>query len=269
MAKDTKTTRFNNILRRPTWVSFKDSKSSRRDAVFDDPTSLCTVSVAEDRAKLTFFDLPAEIRNAIYDIIASQTVLTLPRVQKPAHNKKDPPPICGLLLASRQCRLEFLPLFLSTAKVVISIKDFDFRNLMRVVGSLYSTELKALRQNNSLVIHLWTNNCAREHLLILRRWLNQRADAMDRLPWQYEVPLLPTMTVMGQIRQLRELEYYKRKLEELRTRLDENLQWELQNITEAFEAKAVGLEADLKFVNVPSAADVRRNLRGLSGGGVI
>ncbi|KAK0899023.1 ferrochelatase hem15 [Friedmanniomyces endolithicus] len=221
--------------------------TERRDSFFATPL---TTPTAATPGKLTFFDLPAEIRNHIYDLTVSNTILYLPS-PSPEDRKKKPIPVCGLLLASRQCRKEYLPLFYSTAPVVIDIKDFDFRNVMKVIGGLYSTELKAFRANNALVLRLRTLNCTKANLDGLRRWLTHRADSLDRLPF----------------RQSREIAYYGERLARMQVKLEDTLQWELQAIVAAFDRK--GAELDEALQGVPQQLDPsRRPIYGLSGGGL-
>lgn len=214
---------------------------SRQDSLATQPSYLA----ATDANRPTFFDLPAEIRNAIYELLATSTTLSLPFQGK--ERSKLPPQVSGLLVASRQCRKEYLPLLLSTAPVSVEVRDFEFTNVMRVVSGLYSTELKALRENPQLIIRLRTQNCTRENLLALRRWLVRRADSLDRLPWAYEVAVTDPKGVMARHRLvLRELEYYAARLSRLQVRLEDTLQWELQAIVAAFDMKAAALAAPIE-----------------------
>ena len=217
--------------------------------------------------RLTFFDLPAEVRNAIYELLAAETVLTLPPPEERKKRIAGIIPQCGLVLASRQCRQEFLPLFYSTSPVVIDIRDFDFSNIIRVIGSLYSTELKALRANHNLIIRLRTLNCTRANLDELRRWLVNRADSLDRLPFRYEVFLTDPAGRIGCFRQSREITFYRERLERMSKGLDELLQWELHAIIDAFERKSRELDALLQGLPV-SLDPTRRPIRGLMGGGL-
>ena len=236
--------------------------TERRDSVFaTQPPS----PVASTPGKLTFFDLPAEVRNEIYDHVACDGILYLPSPED--RKKKLSVPLCGLLLASRQCRKEYLPLLYSTTPVLVDIKDFDFQNLVRVVGGLYSTELKAFRANKRLIIRLRTLNCTKANLDSLRRWLSNRANSLDRLPWQYEVFIADTTGRIGCFRQSREIAYYGERLARMQMKLEDTLQWELQAILAAFDRK--GVELDEILQGVPKRLDpARRPIRGLAGGGV-
>ncbi|KAI6787650.1 hypothetical protein KC332_g10357 [Hortaea werneckii] len=215
---------------------------------------------ATDANKLTFFDLPPELRNAIYEILATNTILTLTGDKK---RSKDRPPIVGLLAASKQCRKEYLPVLFSTTPVVAEIKDFDFSNLMRVVLGLYSQELKALRENPHITIQLHTHNCTRENLNNLRRWLVVRGDSLDRLPWHYDVAAQDPGHSVGRIRLLRELEFYAERLARLQSRLSDTLQWELQPMVMAFDRKAAALDNAIMGVEKGLDVDSRNAARRL------
>ena len=219
-------------------------------------------TAATDKDKLTFFDLPAEIRNDIYDLVAGRTTLRLP-----VGKKREAPVIPGLLVASKQCRHEYLPLLYSTVPFLVEVRDFGFGNLTRVVSSLYRTELKAMRNNVRLVIQLRTQNCTRENLASLRRWLVARADGLDRLPWNYEIIDDGPVTDMGRIRLLRELEYYTRLLARLNGKLEETVQWELHAIIAAFEHRASMLQHDIRTLNKRQLGSPSM-VRGLLGGGL-
>ncbi|KAK5680527.1 ferrochelatase hem15 [Elasticomyces elasticus] len=227
--------------------------AERRDSDF---ATLLSTSTAMTPGRLTIFDLPGEIRNHIYEYAASDTVLYLPSLEE--RRKKISIPVCGLLLASKCCRKEFLPLLYSTAPLVVDVLDFDFRRIMCIVGSLYSTELKAMRANNTLILRLRTLNCTKANMDGLRRWLAHRADSLDRLPWRYEVFVADTS---------REVAYYGDRLARMQMKLEEPLQWELQTIVAAFDRKGTELHKVLQ--GVPDRLDpATRQIYGLSGGGL-
>lgn len=259
----------------------------REDSAVTLPAPIAT------NAGLNFFDLPAELRNAIYDFVISDATLSLPssvfsstsrRLSKlpalPLRRRKSlaQAPINGLLLASRQCRREYLTFLLSTVEVVVEVKDFDFESLMRVSSGLGDLEAKALESNPNLKLHLITQNCTTKDLTLLRRWLDYRhapnglsglAYLGVSLPWKYEFPLekLLPPTTMGRVRLLRELEYYADTVSTLEVDVAECQREELKAIILAFESKALWLEDDLGWLGERSKSAVR-NLRGLAGGGV-
>ncbi|KAK5692599.1 ferrochelatase hem15 [Elasticomyces elasticus] len=243
----------------------KDSIPVYAERSDSDFATLPSTSTAITPGRLTIFDLPGELRNHIYEYAASDIVLYLPSIEE--RRKKISIPVCGLLLASKCCRKEFLPLLYSTAPLVVDVLDFDFRRIMCIVGSLYSTELKAMRANNTLILHLRTLNCTRANMDGLRRWLAHRADSLDRLPWRYEVFVADTVGRAGCFRQSREVAYYGDRLARMQMKLEEPLQWELQTIVAAFDRK--GTELHKMLQGVPDRLDpATRRIYGLSGGGL-
>lgn len=229
-------------------------------------------------ARLNFFHLPAEIRNAIYELLICDTTLTLPssicapskKARLPLKRRKSlPTPINGVLLASRQCRREYLAVLLSTVSVIVEVKDFDFECLMRVSERLGDLEFKSLQSNRHLTVYLMNQNCSGNNLTALRKWLSYRGEAEAPLPWKYEFPLerLRPPTTMGRVRMLRELEYYADTIAALEPDLEEPQRSELKAIIAAFECKVDELDEDLGWLGERTKS-VARNLRGLAGGGL-
>ncbi|KAK4541201.1 hypothetical protein LTR36_008275 [Oleoguttula mirabilis] len=255
---------FLKKLRRSSKDAILESQpGSRHDGLATQPSLLA----ATDPNRPSFFDLPAEIRNAIYELHATDVTLSLPVQGK--ERSRLPPRVSALLLASRQCRKEYLPLLYSTAPVAIEVRDFEFSNVMRVVSSLYSTELKAFRENPNLVIRLRTQNCTRDNLNALRRWLVKRADSLDRLPWRYEVAVADPNGVVARFRLImRELEFYAARLARLQVRLEDTLQWELEAIIGAFDRKAEAIEDSLDGRGDGADFNSVAAVRGLAGGGI-
>ena len=270
----------------------RGSKGSAEDVAppvrVDSAMAIPLDSVAEDTTmapKLCFFDLPAELRNAIYEFVISDATLSLPRnlftvSKKPKlrlqrRKKSTTPPINGLLLASRQCRREYLSVLLSTISVCVEIKDFDFENLIRVSSTLTASEIQSLQSNHNLTLHLHTRNCTQKSLIQLRAWLDFRSSQQDslRLPWHYEFPLdrLLPPTTMGRVRLLRELEYYADSIATLSVDLEaeefKQEREELERVIRAHEEKAAWLEDDLGWLGQRSKV-IGRNVRGLAGGGL-
>lgn len=192
----------------------------------------------------TFADfLPCRISNDIYELVAADINLHL-FAPSAKSNKRKPPP--GLLLSNRQCRNEFLPILLSSASVKASITDFDFSPLIRVAGSLYSTELKALRTNPNLKISLRMKRCTNQVYVNLRRWCINRVASLDRLPWAYGLDA----EAKANTEQLRWFcERAKVLYEKLRE--EESVRAEVQRVLEVLE-KGLGVGRD----------DVRREWMG-------
>ena len=167
-------------------------------------TELDPVPEPEKRSRLTFFDLPPEIRNVIYEDVAREARICIPLSSK-KNNDKLPPQTPSMILVSKRTRQEYTPLLLECAEISIVVKEFDFRHLIRIISSLYRTELKAVRLNNQLTIHLRGERCSKDSLANLRRWLVNRSEGMDRLPWQYDIvwtkntQIVPTSTQVHRI----------------------------------------------------------------------
>lgn len=276
------------ILRRERKDSAVDVGSASRAASSTTVASVNATVPEENSGDMTtnttpgisFFDLPAELRNAIYECVIADATLSLPmlfagpRKAKWRLKKKkssSTPPINGLLLASKQCRKEYLSVLLSTISVVVEIKDFDFDNLMRVSSTLSSDELESLQSNRHLTLHLHTRNCTEKSLRQLRAWLEFRAQQpqSQQLPWKYEFPLdrLLPPTTMGRVRLLRELEYYADSIATLVDLDTEEQKAELARVIQAHEEKALWLEGDLEWLGQRSKS-MARNARGLAGGGI-
>lgn len=205
------------------------------------------------RESLTFFHLPAEIRNVIYEDVAREASISLPLTSSKNGKKATPSGKLGigvgsipsLLVVSRQARREYLPLLLEFAAVKVLIKDFDFRNLIRMVLSLYNTEQKSLRMNERLTIQLLAEKCNRDSIVALRRWLENRANGLDRLPWNYSVYWKAKHQIIPTSAEVKRFEAYQRRRDVLEQNLEvlaqldknihENLQFELRPVIAAFE----------------------------------
>jgi hypothetical protein len=236
----------------------------------------------DNRNRLSFYDLPAELRNEVYELVIADATLSLPahlfaaslsQKAKLVLRRRKPlaiPNINGLLLASKQCRHEYLSVLLSSIQVIVEIKDFDFDNLIRVNSSLPALEVAALRSNRNLRLHLDTRNCTTKDLGSLRRWLEYRCHEQNQLPWKYEFPIdkrLPPST-MGEVRLLRELEYYADTIATLVADVPDKQQAELSAVIAAFEAQALMLEEKLGW-EAHRNRSLSRDVRGLAGGGLM
>lgn len=188
-------------------------------------TSKCEAPNLTGRRRTSFFDLPAELRNHIYALAVQhiQQLRIVPRTSpipvpiKRNHNRQNDR-IPALFVTSRQCRAEYLPILLATAPIEMRILDFDFRRLGRIIGSLYSSELKALRSNSRLTLRLYFSNRASSSSSSssspsssssssipntflefgLYTWIKSRAAGMDRIPWRYALPVTMTRDVRQQ-----------------------------------------------------------------------
>lgn len=164
----------------------------------------------------SFLDLPPELRNQIYELVANQ-VKSLTLIST---SPKPTPP--ALFLVNHQIRSEYRPILLSRIPVQTHVHNFDFKPLMRSIGSFYSSELKALRANSHLVIHVQFEKFdpGKTHRDSLRRWAVKRSANLDRLPWSYRCS---SPVKEGLVKGLM-------RVRQLMEALDENLRFELEPI---------------------------------------
>lgn len=202
-------------------------------------------SIQETRANVkprtSFMSLPAELRSQIYTWVAIATDLSLSRGRK----RYDAP---GLLMTSHQIRNEYGIYLWSLARITIDIHAYDFRIVQSIVGSLYSHQLRALRTNKrlKLLLHLG-KSCDRKQWELLRRWLVQRTNNIDLLPWGYEVAYQGNNLNAGD--RIKYLEAHKKVITESAKVLDELTQFELYPIMGCIEAelwRSQTIEAQLR-----------------------
>lgn len=200
-------------------------------------------SIAYPGPRTNFFDLPAEIRNTIFEHVAAITEIHLPLQTRKSRQDNNNTP--SLLLVSKQVCREYQSLLLGLASIRIIVRNFDFRDLTRVKGSLYSTELKALRTNNNLTIELVAEKPSKDSIALLRRWLVNRSEGLDRLGWRYTIAWPKAMQILPSYTEIRTINVYiqrrvvlnqtLRQMKLLHDMIDETLQFELQPIIEVFE----------------------------------
>lgn len=208
--------------------------------------------------ELTFLDLPAELRNTIYEHVAATTTLVLrPRggvfTRHLATPSPSPP---SLSLVSRQVRRESHPVLLATARVVADVRDYDFRGVGRMAASLYGSELKLLRANARLAVRLHVSRAGGpgrrgrrrgdggDDLAPLRRWLVKRADSLDRLPWGYEVGWAPAPGLTP-VTKREILQAHLVALARYGEGLHEALRWEMAPLVEALERESFACEMEI------------------------
>jgi hypothetical protein len=211
------------------------------------------------RKPITFYDLPAELRIKVYELVASETKLSLF-----SNSPKPQPP--SLLFVTRQIRAEYRPILLSLAPVQAHIYDYDFSPLIRLIGSLYSTELKALRTNNSLIISVHLTDyevTKRDNMTLLRRWAVKRSEHLDRLPWSYELAVDPPGGIFypAARERLRRLGQSILAVEVLQSGLHESLAAELRPVWEALHARE--WEWDAAKTAAWLASGIPRDTRGV------
>lgn len=132
------------------------SKPSRSESVAESTSS----------SRKTFFDLPAELRNTIYELVADCTLRLGPKLNTPSI-------FPGLILASRKCRSEYTSIILATARIEASITDMNFDRLLLTLNSLDQTSRKALISNRHLLIILRVRKCGSDVYANLRKWCEE------------------------------------------------------------------------------------------------
>lgn len=128
-------------------------------------------------ARKTFFDLPAEIRNAIYETVANCN-LELWGASKDGQ-------FPSLLLASRRCREEYMSVLLATARIELKVTDLNFSQLLETLENLDITSRKALSSNPSLRIALRIQRCGSNVFANLRTWCEAQSAMGYVAKWQY------------------------------------------------------------------------------------
>ena len=114
--------------------------------------------------------LPPEIRNQIYEDLALDSTLCLSTTKA----RKPPPPI-GLLFACRQTHREYRSLLFSTATVLVSVTEYNFSNLVRVLEKLSEADVSSLKMNSQLWISIHLEHVpSRENRRNLKGWLDYR-----------------------------------------------------------------------------------------------
>lgn len=115
--------------------------------------------------------LPAEIRNQIYEELADDTTLQI----WPTKDRRPPPPV-GLLLTCRQIQQEYRPVLLSHAQILITIAEYKFGNLVRVLETLRPKDVDCLKLNGRVWVLLLVGHVpTRDNHSSLKGWIEYRA----------------------------------------------------------------------------------------------
>ena len=139
--------------------------------------------------KISFLDLPPELRNAIYADAAQDTSVRLSR--KSTHRTLT----TGSALArvNKQVRDEFLSVAMVTASIETTARDFDFRHIVTFLNRLDDAELKTLSSitipsERRVIIGLVLTEA--DTILYLGRWLNRAAHPTKKgtnLNYEYKI----------------------------------------------------------------------------------
>jgi hypothetical protein len=131
--------------------------------------------------RVTFFDLPAELRIEIYRLALENVIIHILPVASP--NDKLPH---ALTRTSRQVRNEVLPLMHSICPIRSSVTEFNFDGLLLWMSRVPPHEEANLKKNPDMRIFFTTNNQPQRSMDSLRKWLHMRADKYRPQPqWQY------------------------------------------------------------------------------------
>ncbi|EMC98229.1 hypothetical protein BAUCODRAFT_417232 [Baudoinia panamericana UAMH 10762] len=164
--------------------------------------SVCGAAVAhyatlQEEFPTGFFDLPAELRNAIFEIAASDIELILVEKHQCHPQAGRTLAVPGLLMASKQTRQEARPVLLRLAKVSALVRDFDFQSLRRDIALLPRSDRRAMMANCGPTLRLHITHCDQTALRALYLWIRRQArcralgrqkmQETPRLTWSYEV----------------------------------------------------------------------------------
>ena len=118
-----------------------------------------------------FLDLPGELRNVIYVNVAQQSTAVVKGRRLTDRS--------GLLEVNTQLYDEYLPLLiLHASKIQLGVTNFDFRDVVRFLNGLSTSELNALPtvtkpSTRKIEITLTVTKIASNYEDLLRRWLNR------------------------------------------------------------------------------------------------
>ncbi|KAK4888184.1 hypothetical protein LTR27_012889 [Elasticomyces elasticus] len=130
----------------------------------------------ENPSKLSLLlDLPAELRNAIYEIVLASTggvLLSRSATRRALASSSTMPRV------NKQIRDEFLATAMLMAEVHTTSVDFSFRHVVAFLNRLSEEELRALPttklpKQRKIIIHLHPSIDSVEQPQYLKRWLNR------------------------------------------------------------------------------------------------
>ncbi|KAK3673303.1 hypothetical protein LTR78_006848 [Recurvomyces mirabilis] len=126
--------------------------------------------------KASFLGLPSELRNAVYERLATDMVLS-PVV--PSKRRRRPPPL-SVLLVCKQIHFEVRDVLLANARIHFQAPNYDFTGLTSSIEAMPCKTLQALISNTSLYVRLVVDNAPnRSQLDHISAWLAYRANAVQ------------------------------------------------------------------------------------------
>ncbi|KAK3624749.1 hypothetical protein LTR56_020802 [Elasticomyces elasticus] len=130
----------------------------------------------EDPSKLSLLlDLPAELRNAVYEMVLACTggaLLSRSATHRALASSSAMPRV------NKQIRDEFLATTMLLAEIHTTSVDFSFRHIVAFLNRLSDEEIRALPTTKlptqrKIIIHLHPNIDSMEQPQYLKRWLNR------------------------------------------------------------------------------------------------
>ncbi|KXT15710.1 hypothetical protein AC579_126 [Pseudocercospora musae] len=146
--------------------------------------------------RVTFFDLPAELRIEVYKLALDGVVIHI----LPPNTVEERKIPHALTRTSRQVRNEVLPLIHSLCPIRCAVTDFNFDGLLLWMSRVPPHEERNLKKNNQLVIRFNTSNQPQRGMESLRKWLHMRADVHRPQPKWHYTGALPSNKVCADLR---------------------------------------------------------------------
>lgn len=151
---------------------------------------------AMQRPRVTFFDLPAEMRIEIYKLALQNVTI---HITPPSLLEGYKAPH-ALTRTSKQVRNEILPMIHSLCPIRCDITDFNFDGLLAWMARVPPSEEINLTKNENLTICFNASSQPPRSLDTLRKWLKMRADPhRPQANWKYIGPQ-PSSKVASDLR---------------------------------------------------------------------
>ncbi|KAK3670033.1 hypothetical protein LTR78_010064 [Recurvomyces mirabilis] len=165
-----KSPRTAEVKKRPTRE--KRKKTSKRNSSPRETDDANQMTFVDRKSLFPILDLPAELRNAIYEYAAlDATAVVRPNVRGKVLSNSP------LTRVSHQVREEYSSMLLLTAPTITAhVKDLDFAHIVALLNRLSDQELRALPSitlpsDRSIRINLHITEACATHSDTLTRWL--------------------------------------------------------------------------------------------------
>lgn len=129
------------------------------------------MSQEPDSNQLGFLDLPAELRNVIYEELTSNALLTGPKHTNRLCVAKKPD--C-LMQTNNQIRGEYYSTLLANARIELAVQGWNFHAVQAFIEDIQRdpTERKAMQTNTRITIVLRQEDWKEDHLYFVQAWLD-------------------------------------------------------------------------------------------------